>query len=55
MLPIARWIGHGRAGLNIVAGWNKPEHDARGLILLDDHETRYGYAEDWYDPIRMIC
>ena len=55
MLPIARWIGHGRAGLNIVAGWNKPEHDARGLILLDHHETRYGYAQDWYDLIGMIC
>ena len=48
MLPIARWIGHGhgRAGLNTVANWNKPEDDALGLTLPDDHETRYGYAQE---------
>jgi len=39
-------IGHGRAGLNIVAGWNKPEYEALGLTLPDDHETRYGYAQE---------
>ena len=39
-------IGHGRAGLNIVAGWNKPEYEALGLTLADDHETRYAYAQD---------
>jgi FMNH2-dependent dimethyl sulfone monooxygenase len=47
-------IGHGRAGLNIVAGWNKPEYEALGLTLPDDHETRYGYAQEWYDLIRKI-
>ena len=45
-------IGHGRAGLNIVAGWNKPEYEALGLTLPDDHETRYGYAQEWFD---IIC
>ncbi len=45
-------IGHGRAGLNIVAGWNKPEYEALGMKLPDDHETRYGYAQEWYDLIR---
>ncbi len=39
-------IGQGRAGLNIVAGWNKPEYQALGLTLPDDHETRYGYAQE---------
>ena len=37
-------IGHGRAGLNIVAGWNKPEYEALGLTLPDDHVTRYGLS-----------
>lgn len=47
-------IGHGRAGLNIVAGWNKPEYEALGMSLPDDHETRYAYAQEWYDLIRKI-
>jgi len=47
-------IGQGRAGLNIVAGWNKPEYDALGLTLPDDHETRYAYAQEWYDIIRKL-
>jgi dimethylsulfone monooxygenase len=47
-------IGHGRAGLNIVAGWNKPEYEALGLTLPDDHETRYAYAQEWFDLIRKL-
>lgn len=47
-------IGKGRAGLNIVAGWNKPEYQALGLTLPDDHETRYGYAQEWFDVIRKL-
>ncbi|MFQ5347240.1 MAG: LLM class flavin-dependent oxidoreductase [Rhodothalassiaceae bacterium] len=47
-------IGAGRAGLNIVAGWNKPEYDAMGLALPDDHETRYGYAQEWFDIVRKL-
>ncbi len=47
-------IGGGRAGLNIVAGWNKPEYEALGLSLPDDHETRYGYAQEWYDVIQKL-
>lgn len=47
-------IGAGRAGLNIVAGWNKPEYEALGLTLPDDHETRYGYAQEWYDIVRAL-
>ena len=45
-------ISQGRIGLNIVAGWNKPEYEALGLYLPDDHETRYGYAQDWYNLIK---
>lgn len=47
-------ISRGRAGLNIVAGWNKPEYEALGLTLPDDHETRYGYAQEWFDIIRKL-
>ncbi len=47
-------IGAGRAGLNIVAGWNKPEYDALGLALPDDHETRYAYAQEWFDIVRRL-
>ncbi len=47
-------ISNGRIGLNIVAGWNKPEYEALGLTLPDDHETRYGYAQEWYDIVRTL-
>lgn len=47
-------IGQGRAGLNIVAGWNKPEYEAMGLTLPNDHETRYAYAQEWFDVIRKL-
>ncbi len=47
-------ISNNRAGLNIVAGWNKPEYEALGLNLPDDHETRYGYAQEWFDIISKL-
>lgn len=47
-------IGRGRAGLNIVAGWNKPEYEALGQTLPDDHETRYAYAQEWFDIIEAL-
>jgi len=47
-------VGKGRAGLNIVAGWNKPEYEALGLQLPDDHESRYEYAQEWFDVIRKL-
>ncbi|WP_339692358.1 LLM class flavin-dependent oxidoreductase [Celeribacter baekdonensis] len=47
-------IGAGRAGLNIVAGWNKPEYEALGLTLPDDHESRYGYAQEWFDIVQKL-
>lgn len=47
-------IGGGRAGLNIVAGWFEPEYKALGLKLPKDHETRYGYAQEWYDIIKKL-
>ena len=47
-------ISRGRIGLNIVAGWNKPEYEALGLTLPDDHTTRYGYAQEWFDIVRAL-
>lgn len=47
-------ISGNRVGLNIVAGWNKPEYDALGLDLPNDHETRYGYAQEWFDVVRKL-
>ncbi|MFW7269655.1 LLM class flavin-dependent oxidoreductase [Gluconacetobacter sp. Hr-1-5] len=47
-------IGHGRAGINIVAGWNKPEYEALGLNLPDDHKTRYAYAQEWFEIVSRI-
>jgi dimethylsulfone monooxygenase len=47
-------ITNGRFALNIVAGWNKPEYEALGLTLPDDHETRYGYAQEWFDIVEAL-
>ena len=47
-------VGQGRSGLNIVAGWNKPEYEALGLTLPDDHATRYGYAQEWFDIVTAL-
>ncbi len=47
-------IGHGRAGLNVVAGWNAPEYAALGLALPTDHSTRYAYAQEWLDVIHRL-
>lgn len=47
-------ISDSRVGLNIVAGWNQPEYEAFGLDLPPDHETRYGYAQEWFDVIKKL-
>ncbi|WJM24754.1 LLM class flavin-dependent oxidoreductase [Novosphingobium resinovorum] len=47
-------ISGGRAGLNIVAGWNEPEYRALGLKLAADHETRYEYAQEWFDVVQAL-
>jgi dimethylsulfone monooxygenase len=47
-------IGRGRAGLNIVAGWFKPEYEALGLNLPSEHTVRYAYAQEWFDIVRKL-
>ncbi len=53
-LATADQVGRGRIGLNIVAGWNRPEYEALGLTLPDDHETRYGYAQEWFNVVQKL-
>ncbi|MFL6798996.1 MAG: LLM class flavin-dependent oxidoreductase [Xanthobacteraceae bacterium] len=46
-------IGEGRFGLNIVVGWNEGEFQMFG-VQQRDHESRYAYAQEWIDVIKMI-
>jgi len=47
-------ISDGRAGLNVVCGWNKPEYDAMGVPLPEDHEGRYEYGEEWFQIVQKL-
>ena len=47
-------IGHGRAGLNVVAGWNRPEYEALGLPIAAGHTERYTYAQEWFDVVEQL-
>lgn len=42
---------HGRAGLNIVCGWNPEEFGMFGLELIED---RYGQGLEWFEILRRI-
>lgn len=44
--------GGGRAGLNIVAGWNQPEYETMGVDMPHEHDARYAFAQEWWDVIR---
>lgn len=39
-------ITHGRAGLNIVCGWNQAEFDLHGVTI--DPDTRYDHGLEWF-------
>jgi dimethylsulfone monooxygenase len=45
-------VGEGRFGLNIVCGWNEGEFEMFGATLRD-HETRYDYAQEWLDAVKL--
>lgn len=48
-------VSGGRAGLNIVTGWNKPEYTQMGLWRGDDYyEQRYEYALDYVNILRSL-
>ncbi|MCI9886893.1 LLM class flavin-dependent oxidoreductase [Micrococcales bacterium 31B] len=46
-------IAPGRAGINVVAGWNKPEYEAMGVDMADAHDDRYGFAQEWFDVVKQ--
>src|ERR1700752_2669126 len=46
-------IGEGRFGLNIVVGWNEGEFEMFG-VEQRAHATRYEYAQEWIDAIKLI-
>jgi alkanesulfonate monooxygenase SsuD/methylene tetrahydromethanopterin reductase-like flavin-dependent oxidoreductase (luciferase family) len=39
-------VTHGRAGLNIVCGWNQAEFDLHGVTI--DPDTRYEHGLEWF-------
>ena len=41
-------ISHGRAGLNMVCGWNQEEFDMFGAELID-HDHRYDQGLEWFE------
>lgn len=47
----ADWIGDGRFGLNIVAGWNEGEFEMFG-VAQREHDERYEFAEEWLEIIK---
>lgn len=53
-LATADQLGHGRLGLNVVAGWNKPEYEAFGIPLPEKHSERYALAQEWFDAVQKI-
>jgi FMNH2-dependent dimethyl sulfone monooxygenase len=53
-LATADYLGRGRLGLNVVAGWNKPEYEAFGLPLPEGHFERYELAQEWFDVVTRI-
>lgn len=53
-LATADQLGRGRLGLNVVAGWNKPEYDSFGVDLPAAHADRYALAQEWFDYVRAV-
>ena len=47
-------LSEGRIGLNVVAGWNKPEYDAFGIELPSAHDERYKMAQEWFDYVSKL-
>jgi pyrimidine oxygenase len=48
-------ISGGRAGVNIVTGWNRPEYQQMGLWPSDDyHDNRYALTEEYIRVMREL-
>ena len=46
-------VSHGRAGLNIVCGWNQAEFDMFGLSQ-GAHDDRYERGREWFEIVTRI-
>ena len=46
-------VTHGRAGLNIVCGWNPDEFDIHGAKI--DYARRYDHGLEWYKIYAKMC
>lgn len=46
-------ISGGRFGLNVVAGWNRPELEMFGAPFKE-HDQRYEHLSEWLDVVRRI-
>jgi FMNH2-dependent dimethyl sulfone monooxygenase len=46
-------ISGGRFGLNVVAGWNKPELDMFG-VPMKEHDDRYAQASEWIEVVQRL-
>ncbi len=46
-------VSHGRAGLNIVCGWNQDEFDMFGHVQ-SAHDTRYEQGYEWFEILLKI-
>ena len=46
-------VTHGRAGLNIVCGWNPAEFSLHGQAV--DGEHRYDYGKEWFEIFAKLC
>lgn len=44
---------HGRAGVNIVCGWNQDDFDMFDVTQLD-HDDRYEQGQEWYDILSRV-
>ncbi len=48
-------ISKGRAGVNIVTGWNRPEYQQMGLWPGDNyHDRRYEYTQEYISVMRAL-
>lgn len=54
MIATIDQISSSRVALNIVAGWNKPESDALGMVLPATHEERYDFAQEWCQIVKEL-
>jgi dimethylsulfone monooxygenase len=46
-------VTHGRAGLNIVCGWNPDEFDIHGATI--DYARRYDHGLEWFNIYAKMC